>query len=149
MNIHSFETCIEEKIVARGMDYFRSGLVSDIWSEKANCYCAVVSGSIPYDVEIHLDAKGAILSHSCDCPYDWGEYCKHEVAVLFAIREHLSRGTTLKQQGQKRGLRAMLSIQSKDNLVELLCELAGEYDLREEIVFHLENDDGEFSYDNE
>ena len=146
MNIHDFEADIEDKIVARGKSYFTNGLISDIWSEHENCYFAVVAGSIPYDVEICFDEEGLILEHSCDCPYDWGEYCKHEVAVLLALREHLAQNTALKQQGHKQGLRAMLSRQSKDELVELLCKLAREYDLQEEVVYHLGNDDGEHCF---
>ena len=144
MNINNFEANIEEKIVARGKNYFANGFILDMWSDKTNHYYAVVDGSISYDVEIQLDKEGTILDHSCDCPYDWSEYCKHEVAVLLAIRKHLDQGTVLKQQGQKQGLRAMLSEQSKDDLVELLYELAKEYDLQEEIIYHLKNDDDEY-----
>jgi len=141
MNINHFEPEIEEKILARGANCFSKGSILDFWSEKPNQYNAVVDGSIRYDVEICLDEKGEIIYHYCDCPYDWGEYCKHEVAVLLTVREHLAKGTMLKQEGQKYGLRAMLSRQSKDDLVKLLCELADEHDLREAIVYHLDCDD--------
>ena len=147
MHIADFEPDIEEKILARGKKYFADGLVTDIWSESKNCYQAVVDGSITYDVEIHLDTNGTILRHHCDCPYDWGEYCKHEVAVLFTIRKLLEQGKTPKQQGQKQGLRTLLLRLSKEELADLLLELAVEYDLREDIIYHLEdiNDESEAS----
>ena len=137
MRITNFESKIEEKILARGKKYFADGVVTDIWSETPNCYQAVVEGSIPYDVEIYIDATGEIVHHCCDCPYDWGEYCKHEVAVLFAIRRFLEQGTILKRQGQKQGLRSLLLKQTKDELIGLLYDLAVEYDLREDIIYRV------------
>ena len=139
MHITNFESQIEGKILARGQRYFDDGLVIDMWAETPNRYQAVVDGSITYDVEIHLDSKGEVVFHNCDCPYDWGEYCKHEVAVLLAIHKHLKCGTILKQRGRKRGMQALLQGKSKKELVSLLCELANEYDLREDIFYHLEN----------
>ena len=139
MHITDFESYIEDKILARGQRYFDDGFVIDMWTETPNHYQAVVDGSIPYDVEIHLNPKGEVVFHNCDCPYDWGEYCKHEIAVLLAIRKHLKHGTTLKTCGKKRGMQALLQGKSKTELVDLLCELADEYDLREDIFYHLEN----------
>jgi uncharacterized Zn finger protein len=118
-------------------------LVTEIWSEGTHHYRAVVEGSIPYDVEFRLGAGGDILRHSCDCPYDWGEYCKHEVAVMFAIRKHLEQDSPLDERGQKRGLRALVQRQSKDDLVNLLCTLAKEYDCSEELYYHLQSMDDE------
>lgn len=141
MYITDFELGVEEKILTRGKKYFADGSVADLWAQSPNLYCAVVEGSIPYDVEIRIGANGEILHHSCDCPYDWGEYCKHEVAVLLAIREHMEQGTVLKQQGQKQGLRSLLSGKSKNELVDLLYELAIEHDLREDIIFRWESAD--------
>ena len=143
MRITDFEPDIEEKILARGRKYFADGSVANLWAQSPGFYSAVVEGSIPYDVEIRIGASGEILRHSCDCPYDWGEYCKHKVAVLFAIRSHLKLGTVLKQQGQKRGLRTLLSEKTKDELVNLLCDLAIEHNLREDIFYLLEQDDNE------
>ena len=28
-----------------------------------------------------------IIEHECDCPYDFGDVCKHKVAVFYAIRD--------------------------------------------------------------
>jgi len=139
MYITNFEPDIDEKILERGKKYFANGFVVDIWSTEPNCYRAVVEGRIPYDVEIHIDANGAVLHHHCDCPYNLGEYCKHEVAVLFAIRRHMEQGTTLKRKGKKRGFRTMLLSKSKNELANLLCVLAAKYDMREEIVYHFED----------
>ena len=143
MYITDFEMQIEEKILARGKKYFADGFVADIWSKAPNHYQAVVEGSIPYNVEIHLNNDGEVLSHHCDCPYDWGEYCKHKVAVLLAVHAHLEHGTPLKQKGKRRGMRALLQEQKKDVLINILCKLATEHDLREEIFYHLGGYDDE------
>ena len=141
MCISDFELDIEEKILMRGERYFADGLVVDLWEPSLNCYHGVVAGTIPYDVEIHIDTDGMILHHDCDCPYDWGEYCKHEVAVLFQIRKHLAQGATLKRQGQKQGLHALLHRKSKEELAELLYALVVEHDLREDIFYHIKSTD--------
>jgi len=138
MRIDDFEQHIEEKIFTRGQKYFSDGLVIDFWSERPNHYCATVAGTIYYDVEIQLDETGEILHHDCDCPYDWGEYCKHEVALLLAVREHLAQATTLKKQGQKRGLRARLRTIAKDDLIHILLGLTHEHDLWHDISRHLD-----------
>ena len=139
MYIADFESVIEAKIFARGKKYFTDGLVADIWMPTQNCYHAVVEGGTPYDVELHLGQSGEILQHYCDCPYDWGEYCKHEVAVLFAIRRYLEQSLSIKKYGRKRGLHALLHGLGKDELANLLYELAVEYDLRENIIYRLED----------
>jgi uncharacterized Zn finger protein len=138
MNIYDFESGIDEKILVRGKKYFIDGLVADIWIPKPGFYCAVVEGGISYDVEVHVDADDEICNHSCDCPYDWGEYCKHVVAVLFTIRKYIQQGASLKRKGQKQGLRSILFRQKKETLVNLLCDLVADYNLRKDILYFLE-----------
>lgn len=66
----------------RGEDYYHSDAVSNI-IQRANTLTAQVEGSEydPYEVTINLH-DGGIASAVCNCPYDWGGYCKHIVAVL-------------------------------------------------------------------
>jgi len=74
---------------SRGMSYHRDGAVLAL-AQRDNVITAEVTGSDydPYDVEIHLDATGAIHSAGCSCPYELGGYCKHIVAVLLAVLEN-------------------------------------------------------------
>ena len=46
---------------------------------------AEVEGSHPepYSVRVEFD-EGGIIGAICDCPYDWGGWCKHIVATLLA-----------------------------------------------------------------
>jgi uncharacterized Zn finger protein len=70
------------KSFSRGQNYYLGGAV---WSltRRGNTLLAEVEGSSydPYQVAVELDA-GGVVGANCSCPYDWGGYCKHIVAVL-------------------------------------------------------------------
>jgi uncharacterized Zn finger protein len=73
----------------RGSSYYRTGAVSDL-VRRGNLLTAQVTGSdyAPYRIDVTLLDDGSIGDASCTCPYDWGGYCKHIVAVLLmALRE--------------------------------------------------------------
>lgn len=72
----------------RGQDYYEQGAVLSL-ERRGNQLLADVEGTQyePYRVRITLSDTG-IASAWCSCPYDWGGYCKHIVAVLLtAIHE--------------------------------------------------------------
>ncbi len=85
MKLKSFESDVERKIVERGLDYYRSGDVKKLEKVGENEFSAVVFGSEKYSVYIKINGD-AIIEHECDCPYDYGDVCKHKVAVFYAIR---------------------------------------------------------------
>jgi len=68
--------------VSRGRGYYDNGAVIDL-ALRGDMLQAEVEGSQyqPYRVEVSFDS-GGITSASCTCPYDWGGWCKHIVAVL-------------------------------------------------------------------
>jgi uncharacterized Zn finger protein len=68
----------------RGQEYLATGAVLDI-ERREDTLLAEVEGSSyePYQVTVKLDAGGIVEAY-CTCPYDWGGYCKHIVAVLLA-----------------------------------------------------------------
>ena len=70
----------------RGSSYYRSGAVSDV-VRRGNLLTARVQGSdyAPYEIAVSLRDDGSIGDASCTCPYDWGGYCKHIVAVLLTV----------------------------------------------------------------
>ena len=72
---------------ARGRDYFDDGAVSDLL-RRSDRLTAEVEGSEfePYQVSIRLHDGGVADAH-CTCPYDWGGYCKHIVAVLLKLAD--------------------------------------------------------------
>ena len=67
----------------RGSSYHRSGAVHDV-VRRGNLLTAQVQGSdyAPYEIAVSLLDDGSIDDATCTCPYDWGGYCKHIVAVL-------------------------------------------------------------------
>ncbi len=85
MKLKSFESDVERKIVERGLNYYRSGDVKKLEKVSENEFSAVVFGSEKYSIYVKINGD-AIIEHECDCPYDWGNVCKHEVAVFYAIR---------------------------------------------------------------
>lgn len=72
----------------RGLSYFHSGAVFDV-VRRGNLLTAQVQGSAdePYEIAVTLTGAGGIGGATCTCPYDWGGYCKHIVAVLLAALE--------------------------------------------------------------
>jgi uncharacterized Zn finger protein len=67
---------------SRGQSYFNNGAVADL-ARRGNTLQGQVEGSqyTPYRITITFDQGGVTLA-SCTCPYDWGGWCKHIVAVL-------------------------------------------------------------------
>jgi len=72
----------------RGEKYYRAGRVVSL-VQRGGVLQAQVEGSqyAPYRVRITFD-RGGVTGALCDCPYDWGGWCKHIVATLLAcLRE--------------------------------------------------------------
>ena len=67
---------------SRGKDYYRCGAVLSL-HQRGEQLQAEVEGSAydPYQVRVVFD-ESDLTSVECDCPYDWGGFCKHIVAVL-------------------------------------------------------------------
>jgi uncharacterized Zn finger protein len=72
----------------RGEEYYRDGAISNtaiqgtlISGECAGTYAPY------YRVQVELDEAG-IAEASCTCPYEFGGYCKHIVALLLAYLHH-------------------------------------------------------------
>src|SRR6056297_1296244 len=89
MSIKNFiKNLVSNKIYRRGINYYNQGRVLQYRINKLepNLYqiSAQVSGTKKYKVnsEIRLRQKSLEFESSCECPYDWEEFCKHEVAVL-------------------------------------------------------------------
>ncbi|MHA7608443.1 SWIM zinc finger family protein [Elizabethkingia meningoseptica] len=86
ITIDNFENFIEPKIIKRGLEYYEEGVVENFNEIAREHYIANIVGTDDYEIEIQLE-DGEITAHFCTCPYDYGEFCKHEVAVLYTILE--------------------------------------------------------------
>lgn len=85
ITLTNFESEVERKIVERGSEYYKNGDVKKLEKVGADEFGATVFGSEKYSVYVKLNGA-AIAEHECDCPFDYGDVCKHKVAVFYAIR---------------------------------------------------------------
>jgi hypothetical protein len=117
MNLNNFQELIDDVILKRGKDYFKKGHVEKIEEIGSNHYIVGVEGSENYTVEIIIDDHKNIMETSCDCPYDFGEYCKHQVAAFFALENDVvSESKRAKRVKEKKvDLPTLISNFSKEN----------------------------------
>jgi len=103
-----------EQSFERGRVYYLNDSVSAV-QQRGDMIEAAVRGSEyePYYVLLRFDQSG-ITEATCTCPYDYGDWCKHIVAVaLFcmykpdAIESKAEIATLLKQLNEAQ-LRALL-----------------------------------------
>jgi len=99
MTLHDFEKQVEKKILDRGFEYYENDLVEEMEQLENGYFSAVVLGSEEYTVNVRLAGKQVIIESECDCPYDWGNTCKHEVAVYYYIRDSKIYKKALSQIG--------------------------------------------------
>ena len=78
-NINNFQ----DQIIKRGKDYYKAGNVIQVIKNK-NTFIAKVKGTDYYEVKITIDKDSKTLSCNCTCPCEF--LCKHEYAVLLAIK---------------------------------------------------------------
>jgi uncharacterized Zn finger protein len=104
----------------RGEQYYASGVVRAA-VRRGMALEAQVEGSqfAPYRVAITLDQAG-IRSASCTCPYDFGGYCKHIVAVLLT---YLRQPEAFTAQSESSDVSDPLEALSADQLRALIRTL--------------------------
>ncbi|MCL2672035.1 MAG: hypothetical protein FWF10_08360 [Clostridiales bacterium] len=123
MNLQNFEQYIEEKILARGLDYYRSGCIVALEQDGGE-WVADVEGSDDYTVTVTLGDGGEIGDSECDCPYDWGAHCKHQAAVFYALRSRLKPGKAEPASAKKKGLKELLGALDRETLLSIVLEFS-------------------------
>ncbi len=91
------------------------------------CYEATVAGTDDYSISVTLQKNGEISKLSCDCPYEFGNICKHEVAVLLAVKKNMKQPAAQKprkSKNEKANLKELLEAQTKETLAALLYSMA-------------------------
>lgn len=119
MNLTNFQNYISSTIVKRGKNYFKNGHVLELTQLTNTDWEATVEGTDEYIVRVKLSSEEEIVSSSCDCPYD-GTYCKHEVAVFYALQNEP------KMEFNTSPLETVVNEQSKESLVRFLLDVAHE-----------------------
>jgi uncharacterized Zn finger protein len=75
-----FENSIEKKILDRGLDYYKQECIEDVDVLGNGEFSAIVEGSDSYEVFVKIENE-KVTEYTCTCPYDYGDVCKHIVAV--------------------------------------------------------------------
>ena len=86
-SIQNFESFIDPKIDRRGQEYFAHGAILSLEEMEPDRWKAEVQGTYLYQVEIEMN--GLVVNRIlCSCPYNYGDVCKHAVAVLYLLQSN-------------------------------------------------------------
>jgi hypothetical protein len=133
MKLLNFEEYIDEVIVKRGKKYYNQGRIEKFEEKTNNHFVFRVSGSTDYTVHIFLTKSGDIRETYCNCPFDLGEFCKHQVAALTALRN--GKGSKMNKSETPRliiskkepDLKSILISLDKEELVNTIINFTEEY----------------------
>ena len=90
LSLEDLQGLASRRIVRRGLDYARTGRVTNLIAGPTRLEARVVgTGSEPYLLELEHDGEEILCS--CSCPFDWEPFCKHAIAVLAV---HFGLGVT-------------------------------------------------------
>lgn len=126
MNLSDFEEYFNPRILERGRNYYQNHHVVSLEYIGNGSYEAEVAGSETYTVFAELKADGEVLDLSCDCPYEQEEFCKHEAAVLYLLREREEIVPSVEEPKQKQALPKQLAAYEKETLIAWMMEYAKE-----------------------
>lgn len=148
MNINDFKSHVDKTILNRGYDYYIEGNIVESYKNKDNEYIFVIEGNEEYEVVVKIDDNGEIIYSHCDCPYDFGPICKHEVASYYELDDILnSRAKTTsgkKEKVEKLELNDVLNTLSKEELITIIEYLAEKDSfLKESLIFKYSKGDDE------
>ena len=102
---------------ARGYELYQSSAVFDTFWQGESLIGKCEGSSAPiYHLRVQLD-EGGIQEASCTCPYDWGGYCKHIIALLLTYIHNADVFIELKN------IEELLSQLDKDVLVHLIAKM--------------------------
>ena len=138
LKLNNFEKYIDEPILSRGYSYYITELVNEE-NEEDGRYTFTVQGSEDYEVEIKISKTGEIEESNCDCPYDYGPICKHEVAAYYYLNQVPSSVDKSKKTKQI-SLQDVLKGLSKEELINIIIEITkNDRALKQKIVYHYSN----------
>jgi uncharacterized Zn finger protein len=113
-------TGANEKSFQRGRELYRSGAISNASIQGQSLSGECEGNESPfYKVRIELDG-GGIRSATCTCPYDFGGYCKHIVALLLAYAQRPKQFAVRQEPAE------LLADLSRERLLALLTKLLRE-----------------------
>ena len=138
MNINNFKEYVDKTILKRGYDYYTDRNILDTCNDGDNTYTFEVQGSEDYQVVVQLDDNGEIIYSECNCPYDFGPICKHEVAAYYLMAEQISKvinnkaenvyssinnEKVKKKKAKEPEIKEVLSNLSKEKLIDIILDI--------------------------
>jgi hypothetical protein len=127
MNIHDFKRHIDKTILDRGYGYYIDGSVTKASKQSENTFLFHVVGSVDYEVLVEMAVNGQILYSECDCPYDFGPVCKHEVAAYFRLSKMLNGDAEdIGGYNAQSDLHMVLKNLSKEVLIDIIIDVANQ-----------------------
>lgn len=123
MNINDFEKHINKTILDRGYDYYNECNIIETYNQGDNEYIFQVQGSDDYEVVVKVDENGEILYSNCDCPYDLGLICKHQVAAYFELNSKESSQSMKKEVVKQPEIKEVLNNLSKEELINIILNI--------------------------
>ena len=99
---------------ARGYELYQSDAVFDTFRQGNTLIGKCEGSSVPYyHLRVTID-EGGIQEAFCTCPYDWGGYCKHIIALILTYIHNPDAFI------EQKSVEELLSNMDKDALVRLI-----------------------------
>lgn len=117
VTLDDFEKNVEPKILARGREYYQDNAIKSVLKLADDEVSAVAYGTSRYNLRLTLKGRTVVKSR-CSCPYDWGDNCKHVVALCFYLRQHGTDALnieTMLANAHEAALRRFLTEQIRDD----------------------------------
>lgn len=110
-----------DKSFQRGRELYRSGAISNTWIQGHTVSGECEGSESPfYKVRVELDG-GGIRTATCTCPYDFGGYCKHIIALLLAYAQR-PKQFALRQEPAE-----LLADLTREQVLALVTKLLSEH----------------------
>jgi uncharacterized Zn finger protein len=111
----------DAEVFERGEGYFEDGaIIKPVRTGNTLTARCHGSGSQPYRVAVIFSKRG-VVEATCSCPYEWGGYCKHIVALL------LTHIRAPKSIAIKPTVKDLLADVERDDLIAMMVEMIDHY----------------------
>lgn len=105
------------KSFTRGYKLYQSDAIFDTFRQHDLLTGKCEGSSAPfYQLRVQMD-EGGIQEASCTCPYDWGGYCKHIVALMLTYIHNPDAFI------EQKNIEELVSQLDKDGLVRLITKM--------------------------
>jgi len=102
---------------ARGHELYQSDAVFDTFRQDDTITGRCEGSTAPYyHLRVRID-EGGIQEAFCTCPYDWGGYCKHIIALMLTYIHNPDAFV------EQKSVEELLSLMDKESLVHLIGEI--------------------------